>query len=563
MKDQLNTSLNSSQNKDSNFPLRELNGNLYLPRKGEADISIEALEQDFNTLEQQTHAVITEEEIIELSNSEFAYDIWKFSVERSKGDDKRYYISFAGLYRAGSLKYLQAQGYYKRYNGKECFFIKEQASIIDGVNTTLIKDELCNYIYANRQPFIIQYKGAELTLLFEKREETFLNQCHLITNGSFLEYLANHEKPLLKDNENTTRFFFKNGIVEVNGSGTQLISYNELKEYCIWKDQMIAHDIALNSDYWDCHFARFIQNITNKEGDRILAFRTAMGYLTNNHNSPSQGQAVILYDETITDISKPQGGTGKGIFNQAIKQVRSVIKIDGKKYSPTNRFTFQNITLYTQLIFIDDVHPKFNIDSLNSQLTDGFTAEGKFIKEIIFTPEESPKVLISSNTILSNEGTTRKRRQFNLELSDHYSSKIKDGTEEPIIEEHGGKFFSKDWDENEWNQFFNFMIGCSQVYHQKGLVPYTAKNISHNKLKQDTCEDFYEWVMEQEFIPNTEYETKKLFEAFKSTYFPDDNSLHQRSFSNWLKKYGDIFHNWKFKSKSKNKVQYFKFESSG
>lgn len=564
MKDQSNTSSESVQNKDSNFLSKERNGSLYPPKKGEADISIEALEQDFNTLQQQTHTVVTEKDTIEISKSEFAYDIWAFSIKRSKGKgkDKEYYISVTGLYRAGSLKYLQSQGYYKRYHGKECFFIKDQSGIIDGVTTTLIKDEFGKYIYANKQPYIIKYKGAELTVLFEEREETFLKQCHLIVNGNFLEHLANHEKTLLRDDEQTTRLFFRNGIVEIKASCIQFISYKDLKNDCIWKDQVIEHDIELNNDYWNCHYAKFTLNVTNKEEDRILAFRTATGYLINTCNSPSMGQAVILYDESITDINKPQGGTGKGVFAQAIKQVRVVVKIDGKKYSSSNRFTFQSITLYTQIIFVDDVHPKFDIDSLNSQLTEGFTVESKFIKEIIFIPEESPKVLISSNTILTNEGTTRKRRQFNLEFSNHYSSKIKDGTEQPIIEEHSGKFFSNDWDEDEWNQFFNYMIGCSQLYHQKGLVPYTAKNISHNKLKQDTREDFYEWVMEQEFMPNTEYETKKLFEDFKNIYSPDDNSLHQRSFTNWLKRYGDIFHNWTLKSKSRNKVQYFKFEAS-
>ena len=35
-----------------------------------------------------------------------------------------------------------------------------------------------------------------------------------------------------------------------------------------------------------------------------------------------------------------------------------------------------------------------------------------------------------------------------------------------------GKRFFDDWSEEEWNSFFNFMVGCELYYLQNGLVDY-------------------------------------------------------------------------------------------
>jgi hypothetical protein len=39
---------------------------------------------------------------------------------------------------------------------------------------------------------------------------------------------------------------------------------------------------------------------------------TGIGYLMHHYFRESEGQAVILYDESITDLNTPMGGSGKG-----------------------------------------------------------------------------------------------------------------------------------------------------------------------------------------------------------------------------------------------------------
>lgn len=68
--------------------------------------------------------------------------------------------------------------------------------------------------------------------------------------------------------------------------------------------------------------------------------KTAIGYLLHFYCRESEGQAVIFYDEAVTDTRTPMGGTGKGVLMSAIKAIRNVAKIDGKHFKSENRFLF-------------------------------------------------------------------------------------------------------------------------------------------------------------------------------------------------------------------------------
>lgn len=280
-----------------------------------------------------------------------------------------------------------------------------------------------------------------------------------------------------------------------------------------------------------------MQNVCSNDPERIKALKSAIGYLLHAHHKKSGGQMVLLYDEQITDLNNPQGGTGKGVVASAIMQVRRTVKIDGKKIKGDDRFDFQDVRLDTEVLWVDDVGKQLSIDRFNSLSTDGFNIERKFKDSIMIPATESPKIIICSNIIMECSGTTRKRRQFIIELSSYYSSKIKDGTEEPIIEEHGGRFFTKEWDEREWNLFYWFMIDCLKDYLQNGLVAIPSINVFENRSRQLIGEDLHYWILDKAFNLDSDYPTKQLFEEFKSLFEEGNDRFTQRTFSNKLKQY--------------------------
>jgi len=244
------------------------------------------------------------------------------------------------------------------------------------------------------------------------QKETIKKQCNGLFNNKFLEQLPNFNGEILRDNSKECFKPFLNGVCKITKNGHELIPFAELTSF-VWKKQRVESKFNYGEDYSDCHFYRLIQNVSNGGNDpeKFEAFLSAMGYLLHNYNHPEKGQAIILYDEVITDPKAPMGGTGKGILATGLGKFSEMVKFDGKKFDENNRFCFQSVTDSTQIVFFDDVKTKLGFDRFNSILTDGWVIEKKNKDEFQISPEDSPKVLITSNTILDNEGTTRKRRQ--------------------------------------------------------------------------------------------------------------------------------------------------------
>jgi len=288
---------------------------------------------------------------------------------------------------------------------------------------------------------------------------------------------------------------------------------------------------------------------------------SALGYLQHNYQSPKNAQAVICYDENLTDSDNPQGGTGKGLFVQAPKQMRNTVIIDGKKMNLEDRFIWQDVTVQSQIVVIHDPKPSLNFSAFHSCLSDGWSIEKKNQPQFSIKPEESPKMVITSNSIVKGEGTTNKRRQYIIEFSDHYQKQIIKGIEEPIVAEHGCLFFDKDdWSKEEWNKFDNLMLMAVSDYLKNGLYSYDLINVAQNKLVQSTNEDFYTWTSEQCFEVDKQYCADDLFSEFKSTYYGDDKDFKQRKFTNWIKEFAKM-RNWKYNRTPSNGKSNFTFKS--
>ena len=474
--------------------------------------------------------------VIKLTEGSFGYGLYKFHFSKENK------IVYDGIYRDGVLRLLAENGFRKlTQSNKTYILIRVVSNIAEEVDHVLIKDFVRTHI-KDLNGDIEFVCDRPITLTIEKLTEDFLTTSHLIFNHTFLSALDEHLTPFLRDKATTMFFPFKNTVIEITNSGhINQIGYSILENLCVWKKQIIDHEVNYDVDselQHECHFANFISNVCGRELDKMKAFRSAIGYLLHNYSSAAQGQAVILNDETITNTSRPQGGTGKGLFLNAIKKMRDLCMIDGKKFDPNERFCFQGVRNSTQIIAIDDLKNKVPFDRFNSVLTEGFEIERKNMESQHIEAEDSPKLVISSNYILECEGTTRKRRQFVLEFGDHYSSKIKKGTEQPIIKEHGGKFFSADWDQAEWNSFYSYMLESAWLYITEGFCLYENKNILKNRMKQLCGDDFYEWAMgmleRKEIVLNGSYQVKPLFEEFKNEYYGYDDQFSQRKFTTLL-----------------------------
>lgn len=470
---------------------------------------------------------------IYLKDSAFAYDLWEW---RYNTNLKKHEIS--SLYYHGIREFINSLDYYKReLSEKHHIYIKEVNNVIHEVTTHDLNDEIRTYV--DGLPDVkFKHNGTEYSIPRETVSNIYLKQHHNITNDKWLTNIQKHVKPILKDTKTSSFFVFENGYVEVTKDGIELKDFKELRDICIWKDQIINHNFSYIKDRKgdEGKFEKFLNNVSNNEPERYNALRSAIGYLLHNHFNPTKGQAVIFYDEALTNSNNPQGGTGKGLIVISIRLLRKTAKIDGKNYKSDDKFKFSNVEPSTQLVWIDETNKLFDFKDLFSCMTDGWQVERKFQNKFDIAPEDSPKVVICSNTILDNKGSSNKRRQFIVELSDYYSSKIITGTEEPIKDEHG-TLFSDEWDNREWNKFYSFMLECSEFYLSNGLCNYERKNVELNLLKQKSCDEFMEYLDNSPPPINIDFEMKFLFEDFKNSYLGEDSILKQRKFTNWIKEY--------------------------
>lgn len=490
-----------------------------------------------------------------LTENSFAYDFLEF-----KYDNKKHIFELKNIHHVGVKNFLASQGIFKRYlNKNKAIIIKQKDCFIEEISSENAKDVFQKYVFSFEENFVFTYQDKEYSIPAQTVRNIFLKQSNLFFNERWMEHLEEHTIPLLKDTKKYCYFVFNNAFVQISKKDKiESFPLALISEKCIWASQRINRDFRKDLNFKDNPFVKFFRNVTRGIEKRDESLMSAFGYLLHNYFSPADGKAVFLYDEALTDKFKPMGGTGKGLCANALAKMRACIKIDGKNLDMTNRFRFELIKPGTQIAWIDETRPDFKFESLFSCLTDGWTVERKYLPQFFIAPEDSPKVLICSNTIITNVGSSFKRRQFIVELNDYYSKKIMTGHEKPIEDEHG-ILFGEQWSQSDWDQFHTFMMTCVQFYFENGLVGYELKNVTTNLLQQKTSEDFVEWCNDQNFQVGNLYNNKALFDDYISRYFESESDFKQRKFTNWLKFYGSA-HSLKYINQSSNGESKFMFE---
>lgn len=493
-------------------------------------------------------------EIRYLSPLTFAYGILYFKYSASiKG-----YVPGGSLCRVAVEEILKKGGFGKRKIGKDFIPIQKKGPIICEVTSVTVLNYFGEYISSISENYYFTYNGEQIEVPIDNIRDIYLRDSHNIFNDKWLQHLPICNEPILKDTETEIYFFFKDKLVTVSKTEIKIENINNKTGFCIWEDQIIQHEFKYINDVTESHFAKFLNNVTNNDEKRYLTMGTAIGYLLHHYFRESEGQAVIFYDESITDAKTPMGGSGKGLILNGVKQIRKVSKVDGKHLDGGNRFCWEQITSSTQVVWVDDVKSDFDFAMLHSNLTDGWTIERKYNSQFTIPTDDSPKTGITSNSIIKAGGSTNKRRQFIVELSDFYSRQIIRGDEKPIEETHGCLFFSDTWSDSDWNEFFSVMMNCAKSYLNNGLVYYQGINVELNRFKQSTEDDFVVWIMEQNFKEKERYETSKYYNEFVSLYYGLSHQIGQRKFTGYIKEFAR-YKGWRFQIIQSNGISYFIF----
>jgi len=162
--------------------------------------------------------------------------------------------------------------------------------------------------------------------------------------------------------------------VKITKSDVIPIDYLDLGGY-VWKDHVIDRIFNICDVQESCYYNRFIENICGHDVARIESMQSTIGFLLHGYKNLSYCPAVILNDEVISD--NPEGGTGKGLFMNALSQMKKVVTIDGKSFTFERSFAYQLVSADTQILVFDDVKKHFDFERLFSVVTEGLTLEKK------------------------------------------------------------------------------------------------------------------------------------------------------------------------------------------
>lgn len=374
---------------------------------------------------------------------------------------------------------------------------------------------------------IEKIKDFVLEYLLNKSEVEVWKYCANYANlfsDKLLLMLDSVELMMLKDTKYKSYFAFKNGILEVDKDKHKLIDYIDVNGY-VWESQIIDRDWESLDDY-DNEYQKFINNISNNEP---IAVECSIGYLLSTYKNKMNNKAIILNDEVISN--NPEGGTGKGLFVQGLRQIRKVSILDGKTFDDKKSFPYQTVSPETQILVFDDVLKNFNFENKFSLVTEGMTLERKNKDAIKLKVEDSPKMVISTNYAIKGEGNSHDRRRHELEIAQYYGKNL------TPYDEFGKQLFD-DWDLDEFKKFDNYMIYCLQCYLKNGLIVQHSKNLKLRKFIAETSMEFYEWIEDADnFKRNERHNKTEYYQRFIDEYQDFKKWLQSKTFNKWVEKY--------------------------
>jgi hypothetical protein len=366
-------------------------------------------------------------------------------------------------------QFLEDNGFYKYCpeGGKNYIFVKVTNNLIDHTSEKEIKDFVLTHLFELDDIAVYNF-FADNTRFFKEE---------------FLSMLSTIEIYFIGDTKDASYLYYKNCAVKITKDSILTIDYMDLGGY-VWKDHVIDRNFNICNVTGKCDFKKFVSNINGSDENRIKTMESTIGFLLHGYKNLSFCPAVILNDEVISD--NPEGGTGKGLLMSALSKMKKLVVIDGKAFAFEKSFAYQLVSADTQILCFDDVKKHFDFERLFSVVTEGLTLEKKNKDAIKIPFSKSPKIAITTNYAIKGAGNSFARRKWELELHQYYRMNF-------TPRDEFGKMMFGDWNDDDWCEFDNYMIGCLMGYLRTGLVKSKFVNLKIRQLSAETCHEFIEW----------------------------------------------------------------------
>lgn len=466
------------------------------------------------------------------------------------------------------IDFLDGQGFqiYPEKNG-ELVVVRVLDNLIYPIEMYELRHFIKNFIYKE----LDRGQAEKVYLAFIKGESTYLSP-------SKLQFLKICKPNILKDKHNEAYFFYENVWVTVKKDGIYPKTYEELPQ-AIWANQRQKRPFYLRTfpmekiDAQSKHytfldlkekpqeakyyFIDFLAKICYVDGMdmdtwglRFQTLQTVIGYLLHNFYDYKL-KAICLTDATLSN--EPSGRTGKTLFAKSMQYLRNYTEIAGKTFKPDYIHKYDKVKPDTQIININDLPDNIDFTVFFNDIAEGLevVVKGKTAYNI------QTKMVMSSNKTLRGTSDSHADRRVEFEVSRFFNK-----SNSP--DKYYNCWFFREFDEESWLHYDNFMLSCVQAFLTIGLIEPPTINLDTRRLIDSTCSDFYSFAVEDENSKlklDVEYEKEHLFEDFRKLY-PDYNHdrFRRNTFSIWLKNFAH-YAKWNMYSKRANKIDSLLFKS--
>lgn len=413
----------------------------------------------------------------------------------------------------GLLKFLEDIGYVKVKIGDNNYvFAKMVNNRLSQANEGQMANDIKDFLIQNKKPEVL---------------EVFVKGIGGYITSKKLDMLPAIENINDRDDIKTSRFYFKNCFCEINKNGISYCDYSIL-ESPIWESRIINKPFTHPTERGQ--FEIFCENITGQNSERFLALKSILGYLLHRNKEVGEPKAIILYDEKMGQNNEAHGGTGKTLLSMALEKCREVEIFDAKDIKEGSWFKNQRVELTTDILVYDDLKRYYSLENLFPIITSGIEVERKREKAFFIDFKESPKILITSNYYVSGPGgSSDERRRHEFEIQNYYNQNLT-----PEME-FGNRFFSTQWNDDEWSKFYLFMMSCCQAYLKYGLHKVPHINLSKNKFLDGLNEKFVTYA--DTYIQNDTSIDKRQFESDFKVLYPEMEETSPHQITKWLNIY--------------------------
>lgn len=466
------------------------------------------------------------------------YQFW--SVEYTQTKTKKWKMTYQ-VRNTRLYNFLQKNGFYRfeLENEKTGFiYIRIEGNIVREIKANEVKNFINRFF--------------EERMLDEDLRDTFYRSTQLGENS--LSNISLTEVDFTDFDKNTQFFFFSNKTVRVTAGEIKEYKPGELKRF-VWEDEVIQHkykhqdphfrikkgkddklDIeVLKTDniffnyliqtsriFWRKELEESFEGKPAKEIQEYQAKHKfdiagpnlapeeiaeqkqhlinkiyALGYLLHRYKDPSRPWAVFAMDHRISDDGESHGGSGKSIAFKSVRNFMKAVTLDGRKPKLTeDQFIYENVTRHTDYILVDDANQYLNFQFFFAPLTGELTVNPKNNQRFIIPFNDVPKFALTSNFVVRNLDSSTERRLLYVVFSDYYHQNNNDFYNETRSpkDDFGKNILNEDFTDEEWNDFYNFMMQCCQFYMNHDKIEPPMNNVEKRTQISIMGSAFHEWA---------------------------------------------------------------------